>query len=319
MLERTVSSQQQRDYSPLTKRLWQYQRERFPLVQHGLLVATFSFCAVCLSALLRGAEGWPGWQTSLVAFAVVLSAFLQLRIADEFKDAATDAEFRPERPVPRGLVTLAELRWVGIITMILQVGLAFWLDPLLLVPLVGLWGYMALMRVEFGIPTWLHRHPALYLVSHMMIVPLIDFFATATDWIPHGHTAAGSLAWFLAVSFFNGVVIEIGRKTWSPDQERHGVESYSSAWGIQRAITLWLGALTAAYGCALVVAAAIDFFWPLFSLLTVGLASLAWLGWHFVNRPSAKGAAALETYSGVWVAGLYLILGIIPMGLQVLR
>lgn len=297
-------------------RLWQYQRERFPLAKHGMLVAAFSFCAVCLSALLRGATVWPAWQTALVAFGVVLLAFLQLRIADEFKDAATDAQYRPERPVPRGLVTLTELRWVGIVAMVIQVGLALWLHSLLLVPLVVLWGYMALMRIEFGVPNWLHRHPLVYLVSHMVIVPLIDFSATTADWLPHGHTAAKTLTWFLAVSFFNGIVIEIGRKTWAPAQERAGVESYSSTWGIRRAVGSWLGALAAAYCCALAVAAAIDFFWPVFGLLTAGLAGLSGLGWRFVKQPTAGGAAALETYSGLWVAGLYLILGIAPMGLQ---
>ena len=40
--------------------------------------------------------------------------FLQLRIADEFKDFAEDSRFRPYRPVPRGLVTLTELGWVGV-------------------------------------------------------------------------------------------------------------------------------------------------------------------------------------------------------------
>lgn len=311
----TSAVQQNKSQASLAGRLWQYQRERFPLAKHGVLVAAFSFCAVCLSALLRGTTVWPAWQSAIVAFIVVLLAFLQLRIADEFKDAATDAQYRPERPVPRGLVTLPELRWVGLGSMAIQAGLALWLHPLLLVPLAGLWGYMALMRVEFGMPAWLHRHPLAYLASHMLIVPLIDFFATTTDWLPYGHTAASPLAWFLAVSFFNGVVIEIGRKTWAPTQERPGVESYSSAWGIKRAVVIWLGAVAVAFCCALVVATAIDFFWPVFALLTVSFTGLCALGWRFVNQPTAGGAAALETYSGLWVAGLYFILGIIPMAL----
>lgn len=319
MTKITCATEQKLGTTSLAGRLWQYQRERFPLVKHGMLVAAFSFCAVCLSALLRGVTTWPSWQSAVTAFVVVLLSFLHLRIADEFKDAATDAQYRPERSVPRGLVILAELRWVGLIAMAIQAAVALWLYPRLLLPLAALWGYMALMRVEFGVPIWLHRHPLAYLASHMLIVPLIDFFATATDWMPRGHTAVGPLSLFLAVSFFNGVVIEIGRKTWAPTQERPGVESYSSAWGIRRAIIVWLGAAAAAFGSALVVAAAIDFFWPVFGVLTVSLAGLSWLGWRFVRQPTAGGAAALETYSGLWVAGLYLILGIVPMGWTVLR
>lgn len=300
----------------LPRRLWRYQQERFPLVKHGVLIASFSFCAVCLSALLRGNLAWPSWQTGLTAFIVLLLSFLQLRIADEYKDAATDARYRPERPVPRGLVTLTELRGVGLVAAIIQAGLALWLHPLLLLALGAVWGYMGLMRVEFGVPTWLQQRPFTYLWSHMLIVPLLDGLATATDWLPHGLAAPAGLGWFLAVSFFNGIVIEIGRKTWAPPQERVGVESYSSTWGIRRAMAVWLAAIGLALSCALVVAWQINFFWPV-SLTLLSMASvLAWQGLDFVRHPTPAGAKWLENSSGLWVAGLYLILGIIPMGVR---
>lgn len=297
-------------------RLWQYQRERFPLGKHGLLLATFSFCAVALSAQLRGAPTWPTPASASVAFVSLLLFFLQLRIADEFKDAAVDAQYRPERPVPRGLVTLRELGRLAVAAALIQIVLARWLDPWLLLPLVGVWLYMALMRVEFGVADWLHRHPFTYLWTHMLVVPLIDLYATACDWLPQQHGAQWPLFWFLAVSFCNGVVIEIGRKTWAPAQERPGVESYSSSWGVRRAITVWLLALLAATLCALPVAHAIDFFWPLLLVLLSALVGVTVVGVRFVRRPTAAGAAQLETLSGLWVAGLYLSLGIIPLGVH---
>ena len=36
------------------RRWWIYQRERFPVLAHGLLIAAFSSSAVCFSQLLRG-------------------------------------------------------------------------------------------------------------------------------------------------------------------------------------------------------------------------------------------------------------------------
>lgn len=295
-------------------RLWRYQQERFPLVKHGVLIACFSFCAVCLSALLRGDLAWPSWQSGLTAFVVLLLAFLQLRIADECKDYASDARYRPERPVPRGLVTLTELRVVGWVAAAVQAILACWLHPLLLLPLGMIWGYMGLMRVEFGVPTWLQQRPFAYLWTHMLIVPLLDGFATAVDWLPHGRAIPPGLGWFLAVSFFNGIVIEIGRKTWAPPQERTGVESYSSIWGIKHAIAVWLAAIGLALSSALVVAWQINFFWPV-GLTLLSMASvLTWQGVGFVRRPTPAGAKWLENSSGLWVAGLYLILGIMPMG-----
>ena len=54
----------------------------------------------------------------------VLLFFLQLRIADEFKDYEDDARYRPYRPVPRGLVSLRELAWVGVGAAAIQLALA---------------------------------------------------------------------------------------------------------------------------------------------------------------------------------------------------
>jgi 4-hydroxybenzoate polyprenyltransferase len=51
------------------------------------------------------------------------------------------------------------------------------------------------------------------------------------------------LAWFLIVSFFNGVVIEVGRKIRAPQDEEVGVETYTALWGRPQAIMAWLGAL----------------------------------------------------------------------------
>lgn len=304
----------------LPARLWRYQAERFPLVQHGLLIATFSFCAVTLSALLRGAVAWPTWQTIITALLTLLGFFFQLRVADEYKDFATDARYRPERAVPRGLVTLGELRNVAFVWALLQILLALWLDPRLSLLLAGVWFYMALMRVEFGVGRWLQRHPLAYLVSHMVIVPLLDLYATACDWLPHQptgpHEVPVALLWFLAVSFCNGVVIEIGRKTWAPTQERPGVESYSGSWGIPRAVAGWAGALLAAGGCAVMVMAQLPFFWPLVASLSGLITLLIVLGVRFLRNPTADGAKRLETAAGLWVATLYVLLGIVPMGVQ---
>ena len=49
----------------LAARLWTYQAERFPVFQHGALIAAFGASAVCLSALLRG--GAPDLVAILVA------------------------------------------------------------------------------------------------------------------------------------------------------------------------------------------------------------------------------------------------------------
>ena len=109
------------------RRWWIYQRERFPLAAHGPLIAAFSASAVSFSALLRGGEDGPRVASFVVAFVVSLGSFLQLRIADEFKDAEEDARYRPYRPVPRGLVKLSELAAIGVVIGAVQLVGALWL------------------------------------------------------------------------------------------------------------------------------------------------------------------------------------------------
>ena len=140
------------------QRWWIYQRERFPLLAHGLLIAVFSASAVSFSRLLRGATDLPTWPSLLVAGLTSLGIFLQLRIADEFKDFDEDSRYRPYRPVPRGLVQLRELGWIGAFTALLQLGLALWWSARLVPLLLVTWAYLALMTLRPGLDSRTTHH-----------------------------------------------------------------------------------------------------------------------------------------------------------------
>src|SRR5262245_24737884 len=113
-------------------RWWTYQKERFPLVAYAPLIAAFSFSAVGYSALGRGSVTGLGWRQTVAAFLTSLLFFLQLRLADEFKDFEDDLRYRPYRPVQRGLVKLGELAFIGAACAPLQLLLALWLSMSLL-------------------------------------------------------------------------------------------------------------------------------------------------------------------------------------------
>jgi hypothetical protein len=290
-----------------------YQKERFPLLAHGPLIAAFSACAVAFSSMLRDAPP-PGWPAYVTAFTVCLLMFLQLRIADEFKDAEEDARWRPYRPVPRGLVTLSSLRVVFILAAVIQAGVSLWLDARLLIVLAIAWSYLALMSVEFFCRDWLKNRPVIYLVSHMGIMPLVDFFGTACEWLPGaGHAPAG-LGWFLAASFFNGVVIEIGRKLRQPPDEEEGVETYSRLWGRRGGAMVWLVALASTLGCAVIAARAISFVPP----IGIGLGTLLVAAVGIVFRYLARGTSGkwIENFSALWTLALYLLLGLVPLAFR---
>ncbi|RYD18358.1 MAG: hypothetical protein EOP88_22840 [Verrucomicrobiaceae bacterium] len=292
------------------KRWWIYQKERFPLAAHGPLIAAFSACAVSFSSLLRGAPV-PGVQMFLTAFGVCLLMFLQLRIADEFKDAEEDARWRPYRPVPRGLVKLSELRILFILAALLQTVLVLALDVRLMIVLGIAWSYLALMSVEFFCRDWLKKRPVIYLITHMGIMPLVDFFGTACEWLPRGSAAPAGLGWFLAASFFNGIVIEIGRKLRQPADEEEGVETYSRLWGRSGGSTVWALSLLATAICAVMAARMIGFILPVAIVLTVIL-SVAFVAIHSFIAGSLSGKR-IEIVSALWTLALYLMLGLVPL------
>ena len=297
-------------------RWWSYQRERFPLLAHGPLVAAFSASAVSYSALLRGGAARVAAGSFVTAFAVSLGSFLLLRIADEFKDAEEDARFRPYRPVPRGLVKLRELGWIGAGVAAGQLVLAARLG----LPLAGLlavtWLYFGLMSKEFFARRWLKARPVAYLLSHMLIMPLVDWFATGCDWVPAGGLMPRDLGWFLAASFCNGIVIELGRKIRAPAQEETGVETYSFLWGRPAAVAVWLAAMAATTGCALAAARPIGFAAPVAAVLGGLWLGAGTLGLAFLRTVNGRLAKGIEAYAGVWTLALYLSLGVVPLWLR---
>lgn len=232
--------------APLLPRLIRYQAERFPLAAYAPLVAIASLAAIGWSRAARGAAGYVPTSHGLTAALTMLTAFALLRVADEHKDAALDRVARPELPVPRGLVTLGELRFTASLLVTAVVALNAYVMPVALVPLgaVALW--TALMTREFFVPDWLRARPALYLVSHMVILPLILLYGSTADWLAVGAAPPRGLIVFLAASYACGLVLELGRKLRDPLAERPGVETYTGAWGSRRALQVWGSALLAA-------------------------------------------------------------------------
>jgi hypothetical protein len=297
-----------------------YQRERFPLLGHGPLIAAFSSGAVCFSAQLRATA--TGNAVSIapaslaVAFVSCLLFFFQLRVSDEFKDFEDDSRWRPYRPVPRGLVTLGELRVLAIAAMVVQLALALLLEVRLVIPLVAVWVYIWLMTIEFGAREWLHDRPFTVLWTHMLVMPFIDFYATAADWMASGdgERALGmGLAWFLLASYFNGVVVEVGRKIRAPSDEETGVVTYSAVWGRARAVAFWLAAIVLTATFAALAAREIGAMRVVVAVLgVIGVLSVI-EGVRLVLSPQPGRGKRVEILSGLWTIAMYLSVGVIPL------
>lgn len=296
----------------LATRLWAYQKIRFPVAGFAPLVIAFTFSSAAYSRVARGAPGFISWHLFAGGAFTALVFFFMLRVLDEHKDREIDARYRPELPVPSGLVSLRELRMIGGSLLALTVAFNVLFAPELLwaYAVVAIWA--ALMTKEFFVGEWLRAHPAAYLLSHMAIMPAIDLYTTGLDWLTERAPPPRALIAFLAVTFANGILIEIGRKLRHPDDEREGVDSYTKVWGIQLSVAVWLLTLLASALCAWIASRDVGTSGITLFVLTplALLAALPTL--RFLRGPSARAAGQIEKVSQLWPLLTYLLLGIAP-------
>lgn len=305
-----MSLQEQNSYS-LLRRFWIYQKERFPILSHGLLVASFSFSAISYSRICRGAEGFVSPTVFLVGVITTISLFFLVRVFDEFKDAEDDARYRSHLPVPRGLISFKELAVAGVIAAILQIALNAWFFPKMLIMYGIVIGYLCLMGKEFFIGEWLKKHQFWYVVSHMLIIPLIDMYASGLDWLLEGVDAPKGLIFFFLVSFMNGIVLEIGRKIRIPEKEEFN--TYSTMMGAAKATRLWLVILVLTFGFSVLASWFAGYGFTGFLILMCLFILCALPGILFLRRQSERHSKFIEYASALWTIGMYLTLGGVPM------
>lgn len=292
----------------MLERLWRYQRERFPLLAMGLLALLLASAATLYSALARGA-GLPDIGSIAAAAASAFLVFVQMRVLDEHKDFEDDARFRPYRAVPRGLVSLGELRWIFGAASAGQVAIAAWVDLRLLWLLAALGGYLALMTVEFFARDWLRSRAFAYLASHNPFGALIALYAAAFEWLPQGAEPHPALALLAAAVFFDTALLEIGRKIRAPQDEEAGVVTYSAVWGRTRAALAWSGAFALVLACGWLAARATGH-GTAFAVLMAPLGAAAAVSClRYLRNPETRRAKAIEGLSGLATLMLYAALG----------
>ncbi len=298
---------------PFFKRFWIYQKERFPIVVNLIAVAVFTFSAISYSRICRGVDGFVEWQTYFIGCFATFTLFFLVRVFDEFKDKEEDAKFRSYLPVPRGVMSLKELRNMGILIGIAQIAvIAYFQLNMLYLYIIAL-VYLCLMGVEFFVPKYLKPRQILYITSHMFIFPLLDIYSSGLDWVLEGSSPHFGLVFFFVVSYLNGLLVEVGRKLKAKDDEEDGVVSYTGMWGITGSMLVWSGLLLTTLTFAITAAFYAGYGMPGFIILG-SLALLALIpALYFARKPNKKSAKLVEVTSAVWTVGMYLSLGGIPM------
>lgn len=223
------------------KKWYTYQKERFPVLAFGSYVFAIAFATYCFSnsefnKVYPLGTTFFDWKIILTMFVLGLLQFLMVRIIDEFKDYEEDCKYRPYRPVPRGLISLKELKVLFIICAILQIAITAIVNRYALKFLVLLWIVFYLMTKGFFIKKVLDKHILLEVTFDEIMMPILVVFLSK---FPNGRIFLTNRYFlFLFMTYVVSWIIEIARKVRCKEDEEEGVRTYTAVFGINKAMFL---------------------------------------------------------------------------------
>ncbi len=219
--------------------------ERFGLVGSPVMISLFVLSHLGLAHL--NGQLAPPLHLILSIFAGVIIFFVKLRFYDEIKDYELDVVINPERPLPRGLLSIDNIK-SAIEKVILVELLLFYgvnLPGFLAMSLTI--GYSLLMYKEFFIGALIRPHLTTYATSHTVVTLFlsISIFSAFTN--EYFWNLDSQYYYFSLTSWLIFNIFELGRKVFQPSEEREGVESYSQVWGRWGAVALVLAHASLVY------------------------------------------------------------------------
>ena len=278
-----------------------YQKERFPVVVYGLYIFCIVFAIFCYTSTVFDNVGEPNFILLIPMFVFAFLQYLMVRIVDEFKDFEEDSKYRPYRPVPRGLVTLKELKVLFVICVLIQIAIAFVFNKENMLLLFGFWLFFALFCKDFFIKKFLDNHILLTVViDEFLIVFLGLYLASFVGEIN------SLVIYILLMVYFVSWVVEIARKVRCKEDEEEGVKTYTAVLGI---------------GKTIFVLFIIEMLLMLLQVNILGNEHLLWIvllyavtdiiNILFAERKTKKYAKLVELSANVYIVIMYLSMGLL--------
>ena len=246
------------------KKWYTYQKERFPVLMYGIYIFAIVFSTYCFTNWLSRDLFFNGslmnivsvnnlfeikWSTIIIMIIVAFLQFLMVRIIDEFKDYEEDCKFRPYRPVPRGLITLKELKILFIICIILQILITLKYCIKAIPFLILVWVFFAIMSKSFFIKKLTEKYILLEVMLDELLMPiLVIYLAIFVNGSIEQLFASKIFFLFLFMTYIISWIVEIARKVRCKEDEEKGVKTYTAVFGIKNA-TILLSTLEIALAC----------------------------------------------------------------------
>jgi len=294
-------------------KLKEYLGERFPVpvtLILGLALSAAAYATAQQETLRAGAPLLLDGTALGGAFMVFLFLF-HLRVFDEHKDFEIDAATRPDRPVQRGLITLDQLKVLGVIVVLGQIALAVApgakIAAIYAIPLL----YSVLMYFEFFAKEWLSARLIWYALTHTIVMSLLALALAVRFSMRADLGLSTALLGLLALCLTSFFALDTLRKTWAPETEVEGLDSYSKRYGLPAAgwLSAVLVAASAGLGGWIGWLLGGRYIWlAVVALITLwGLAEIR----GFVRTPEKKREKRLELVAGVHLLVLFIGLAVV--------
>lgn len=294
------------------KNFWAYMQERFPLQTNGVLITSY-FTANYM--LARGATLQAVMPLEITwrfpaGCIVLLFMFFHIRVIDEHKDVERDRVVHPHRVLSRGLVTLKQLRRLGLFVVAVEVTFSYLFGTPALFMCIVILVFSWLINKEFYIGDVLENHLLLSAFLHLLIMPMYSLyvFAVVADTFPW--SAPLSMLLYAWVSYGVGFAYELARKTRVPSDERPGLITYSSVLGVYPPAWGTLLALLFSGSISTLVGVLMDFAWWYHVAVVTLLVIVAFGVLHFRIRTTTATAASLQIYAGLFIFAFDILLAI---------
>lgn len=297
--------------SGIVRRWGWYLAERFPVIAHGLLILSFYSSNQFLAhALTEPGHPMRYDLSSLLGSITMFLLFLQLRVFDDHKDYARDCQHYPDRLLSRGIVTLVDLKWLAVLTLLGQFCCALLRGPAALAAVATVNVFSFLMLKEFFAGEFLQKRFLLYASTHMLIIPLMAMmvFSFATDRFPW---EAPLWYWvYSTVGYFVAFNWEISRKIRTPGEEVEGIDSYTKRFGTYGAAyaVLLIRLIDTALVCLVASHLGMSSW---FYILVLGLFLVCMIGfvqYRFQTSPAT--ARRMMTYASFYIVAFDLALAV---------
>ena len=224
-----------------------YVNTRFPVWEYGLYAAVWFFSLLASFARLQNRSPAAYFQgMSLVGIICLYCLFLFMRTVDEIKDLEYDRQFKPDRPLPKGIVTIRDmsfyLTWIAVVIIFLSFRI-HWKLAALSIMIMGyslflLWlehvsdKFAETMFLNLFVAIQLKVGAALYVyLFYLLKASFLSFF---------------SLFGLITAFIFAYLQWEIARKICPPELAMQGEKLYSQITGVGATISISLGFLITA-------------------------------------------------------------------------